>query len=515
MNSLIAFFNHPAALLLAPLAWLLLWRLYLLQRDGSYWQQKLPPAFLPWLLQQPAQRQHKAPWRLLASAATLAALALAAPQLPGSKHASPDSPDPLVIVIELTPDMLASDLPPSRLHQLRDKAASMLRAQIPGQTAMVVYAGSAHTLLPLSADPEMADNLLQALHPSLLPRTGRDAAAAVAKALQLLQQGANGHGRIALLTRQLDRQERTVITRLLRQHPQVRLGIIGVGTLQGAPVPVAGNGQLDPGQPLSRLHEASLQKLARQSRTGYTRLQYDNADLLQSGLFVRNTAGNLQAASSHRKSDQGYWLLLPLLLLLAPLARKGWLFALLPLLMLLPPATPLQAAETTSSILEKIEREPAAALQQLQDPLWLGIAAYHAGNYQLAHDYFSGLDGSIAHYNRGNSLMQLGRYPAAAAAYRQALQHEPELQQALDNLALARQLQEQAEATAAANTGTTGTSLQSSANRQETNGKAATLQAPDPVHPHGSLDTWLQQIPDNPAVLLRRKFRQELSQPAP
>lgn len=515
MNSLMVFFDRPAALLLAPLAWLLLWWLYLLQRDGSYWQKNLPPAFLPWLLQQPAQRQHRAPWLLLASAAALTALALAAPQLPGGKHASPDRPDPLVIVMELTPDMLASDLPPSRLHQLRDKAASMLRAQMPGQTAMVVYAGSAHTLLPLSADPEMADNLLQALHPSLLPRSGRDAAAAIAKALQLLQQGANGHGRIALLTRQLDPQERTGITRLLRQHPQVRLGIIGVGTLQGAPVPVAGNGQLDPDQPLSRLHESSLQKLARQPGMGYARLQYDSGDLLQSGLFVRNSAGNLQAASDHRKNDQGYWLLLPLLLLLAPLARKGWLFALLPLLMLLPPATPVLAAEAAPSLREWVEQDPATALQQLQDPLWLGIAAYHAGNHQLAHDYFSGLDDSIAHYNRGNSLMQLGRYPEAAAAYRLALQHEPGLQPALDNLALARQLQEQAQATAAAPTSENGNTSQPSPERQESNGKTATLQAPDPIHPHGSLDTWLQQIPDNPAVLLKRKFRQELSQSAP
>ena len=278
MSSLTVLLGRPAALLLAPLAWLLLWQLYRLQRDGSYWQQKLPASFIPWLLQHPARRQQKMPWLLLAAAAPLAALALAAPQLPSGKQAAPGNPEPLVVVMELTPDMLASDLPPSRLHQLRDKASSLLRAQLPGQTAMVVYAGSAHTLLPLSADPDMADNLLQALHPSLLPKAGRDAAAAIAKALQLLQQGADGHGRIVLLTRQLDPQEQAGILRQLRQHRQVRLGIIGVGTNQGAPVPAAGNGQLDPEQPLSRLHEKPLQQLARQTGISYARLSLDNTE---------------------------------------------------------------------------------------------------------------------------------------------------------------------------------------------------------------------------------------------
>lgn len=511
MSSLLPVFTQPAALLLVLLAWLLLWWLHRLRQSGDHWQQRLPAAFRPWLLQQSAASHHQLPWLLLAAAALLAGLALSGPRLPGAQQPAGALPEPLVVIIELTPDMLASDLPPSRLHQLRRKAMQLVQAQLPGPTAMVVYAGSAHTLLPLSTDPAMADNLLQALHPALMPLPGRNAADAVARALELLQQGADGRGRIALLTRALDTNEQQAIARLIRQQP-VRLGIIGVGSPQGAPVPDADTGQFAFGQPLSRLHEQSLQDFARRHGLGYARLDHGHLDLLHTRLFAPAANGQLQASANVPVADQGYWLLLPLLLLLAPLARRGWLLALLLALPLQP--GDVLAGEPDSALLERIRQDPLAALQQLDDPLWLGIAAYHAGNYQLAHDYFATRTEPLAHYNRGNSLMQLARYAEAAAAYQQALQLQPGLRPAQDNLALARQLQAQT-----ARPGHPGSQSADhyppAAASPGAPGKTATLPLPDPDYQHGSLDSWLQQIPDNPATLLKRRFQRELAQPHP
>jgi hypothetical protein len=53
---------------------------------------------------------------------------------------------------ELTPEMLAADSPPSRLEQARRKLLDLLQARSDSQTAIIVYAGSAHTLVPLSDD---------------------------------------------------------------------------------------------------------------------------------------------------------------------------------------------------------------------------------------------------------------------------------------------------------------------------------------------------------------------------
>ena len=63
------------------------------------------------------------------------------------------------------------------------------------QTAIVVYAGSAHTLVPLSDDLATSRNLLDALRPSIMPEAGHRADLAVEKALGLLKQGGLGQGR--------------------------------------------------------------------------------------------------------------------------------------------------------------------------------------------------------------------------------------------------------------------------------------------------------------------------------
>lgn len=504
---------QPVALLLIPPVWLLLWLLYRRKQRSNYWQQQLPPNFHSWLLQQKHAGRQKTPWVLLAIAALFGGLALSAPQLPGRALASDTiTPDPLVLVLELTPDMLASDLPPSRLHQMRSKVMQMLHAQLPGQTAIVVYAGSAHTLLPLSTDPAMADNLLQALHPELIPLPGRNAAAAIARARELLQQGANQRGRIALLTHSLDSAEQAGIAKQLSPE-QHKLAIIGVGSLQGAPVPAQDTGSFDSGKALSRLQEQQLQQFAKRVQASYARLSAGHQDLLQLQLFVKNQNGQLQASASSTSVNIGYWLLLPMLLVLAPLARQGWLACLLAALLLQP--EPLLAAPPNPSLAEQVQSDPEAALLQLQEPMWLGIAAYHAGKFQLAIDYFSSIDSATAHYNRGNSLMQMGDYASAANAYLQALKLQPDLSPARDNLALAEQLQRSAQPPAEQATNSGTPSAAADTDNHGDSEKTATLLSTHPDTQHGSLDSWLQQIPDNPAALLKRKFRREPPPVAP
>lgn len=111
--------------------------------------------------------------------------------------------------------------------------------------------------------------------------------------------------------------------------------------------------------------------------------------------------------------------------------------------------------------------------------------------------------------------MQLGRYDDAAAAYLHALELQPGLWQAHDNLALARQLLQQTEAAGTAPPDTDSSDPQQATSDSGQSGKTATLPLPDPDYQHGSLDSWLQQIPDNPAILLKRQFQRELAQPVP
>lgn len=226
---------RPQWLLILPLLVLLIWRLWHRQKRAGRWQMLLPTHFHAVLLNGGRGSNSKLPWLALGLAWLLALFALLGPSWQRVEQISQKPVDPLVVILELTPQMLATDTPPTRLEQARRKLLDLLQKRSDAQTAIVVYAGSAHTLVPLSDDLVTSHNLLDAIRPSIMPMNGQRADLAVHKALTLLKQGALGQGRILLLTSSLSEQERQGIREALRgQSPP--LLILGIGTAEGAPV---------------------------------------------------------------------------------------------------------------------------------------------------------------------------------------------------------------------------------------------------------------------------------------
>lgn len=83
------------------------------------------------------------------------------------------------------------------------------------------------------------------------------------------------------------------------------------------------------------------------------------------------------------------------------------------------------------------------AQQTFKDPNWQAVAAYRAGNYQLAADLLSKSQAKNAEYNLGNALAKLGKYQEAIAAYDMALAKEHKNQDAEYNRDLVKKILEQ------------------------------------------------------------------------
>lgn len=376
---------RPQWLLILPLLVLLIWRLWHRQKRAGRWQMLLPTHFHAVLLNGGRGSNSKLPWLALGLAWLLALFALLGPSWQRVEQISQKPVDPLVVILELTPQMLATDTPPTRLEQARRKLLDLLQKRSDAQTAIVVYAGSAHTLVPLSDDLVTSHNLLDAIRPSIMPMNGQRADLAVHKALTLLKQGALGQGRILLLTSSLSEQERQGIREALRgQSPP--LLILGIGTAEGAPV-TQENGSLlkdDQGAILvPRLDSASLNDFADQVGGSYRQARGDEEDLRSLGLL---------ASPQHVRSDghlvqldtwaaQGHWLLLPLLLIAALAGRRGWLFC-LPLLFMFPQNSQafefqdlwLRPDQQGQRLLE--QHRPAEAALRFDDVRWRGVALY-------------------------------------------------------------------------------------------------------------------------------------------
>lgn len=547
---------RPFWLLIVPLPLWLLWRLWHRQRQVGSWQRLLPFAFHDTLLTGGRVRNSRLPWLALGSAWLLTCLALLGPSWQQLEQPSLKRAEPLVVLLEMTPAMLASDLQPTRLEHARRKLLDLLRLRQDAQTAVVVFAGSAHTLVPLSDDLATTENLLGAIRPELMPEEGHRADLAVSQALALLEQGAQGRGQLLLIGSTLSAEEQASIASLLERNGG-RLSILGIGTEQGAPIAQQGGGFLKDSQGailIPQLDAKGLRRFAVELGGRYELASLDDADLLALGLHEQGTgaAQSSEATGLTVWFDQGHWLLLPLLLLAACAARRGWLFC-LPLLLLIPPPAQaftfddlwLRGDQQGQRLLEA--QRPADAAQRFTNPRWEAYAHYLAGDYATAAELFAKGDTAADHYNRGNALAHSEQLEEAIEAYDQALDLQPGLEAARQNRviveALLRQRRQQEQADDAQQEqevksqpeqsppAMAPSSSSSVAQSQSSEGEgeqseqsptpqptAETLPAEDSSTPPTSgespalteqeqaTDQWLRQIPDDPGELLRRKF---------
>ena len=189
MTALAAFtFLRPLVLLgLLPLA--LLW--LLLRRRTAADAPAVPdiaPHLLAALTIGRSERRRLGAPDLLIGAAMLMTLAAAGPAWRPAPSPFVSETAPLVIALDLSPSMTATDIAPSRLERAKQKIRDLVALRAGARTALVAYAGSAHLVMPLTDDPTVLLPFLEALDPGIMPDAGRTASAALALAESLLAQ---------------------------------------------------------------------------------------------------------------------------------------------------------------------------------------------------------------------------------------------------------------------------------------------------------------------------------------
>ena len=162
--------------------------LWLLIRFGASlerrWRRIIAPHLLAHLKVGKEQRWRFRPLHLILLLMILGAIGAAGPTW--QREASPFAEDtaPLVIALDLSTSMNAIDIQPTRLERTKQKIRDLVSLRTGSRTALIAYAGSAHTVLPFSDDPSLFETFLSALSTQIMPVDGQDPS----KALDLAQE---------------------------------------------------------------------------------------------------------------------------------------------------------------------------------------------------------------------------------------------------------------------------------------------------------------------------------------
>ena len=294
--------------------------------QGS-WNQVCDADLLPYILEQRASKQNR--WSILiaAIAALLSIIALAGPvweRIPAPVFRNTSA---LIIILDLSRSMDATDIKPSRLVRARYKIADILQQRKDGQTALLVYAADTYTVTPLTNDTATINSQLGALTTEIMPAQGSNVVLALQQAIKLFKQAGLQKGQILLVTDSVSLDDAMDTAQSLGRYD---LSILGVGTAAGAPIKLPAGGFLKDSSGsivLPRLLTDDLQQLANAGGGKYQTITTDNQD-------IENLISNLDAAHESQGQqendlmldlwqERGPWLLLLVLPFAATLFRRG------------------------------------------------------------------------------------------------------------------------------------------------------------------------------------------------
>ncbi len=432
---------------------LLIWLRKKSQNYSRSWSSVVDPELLPHLLHGKTATQARSHSALLFILGLLAIIALAGPAYEKRPQPVFKTKSALIILLDLSRSMDATDIKPSRLQRARFKVEDILKLRREGQTALIAYAADAYVVSPLTEDSETITAQLPALETAIMPAQGSRLDRALLKAQELFSNAGHNRGQLIVITDGVNEQAYGVLQQLRERN--YTTSILAIGTEDGAPIAAGGGGFVKDKSGAIVIPRVDIQQLQRAALTGgglFSPLSVDDRDIrrLLSTIDIKKADSNNETTGAERVTDgwheEGPWLLLLILPFAAYAFRKGLIF--LFLITVIPLPQPAQALDWNSLWKNNDQRaqtelkngNASQAAELFEDPQWKAAAEYRAGNYDKAAELYQQLNNGNTDYNRGNALARAGKLEQALQAYDAALQKDPQHEDARHN----RQLVEQA-----------------------------------------------------------------------
>jgi Ca-activated chloride channel family protein len=398
--------------------------------------EKLAPALAPGR----SWRRGLAKTALRTAGFALVVVALAGPQFGSHLVKIEREGIDLVIALDTSLSMLAEDMKPSRLERAKQEIVDLIEGLKGDRVGVVVFAGDAYPLCPLTVDYDAALMLVQTADVAMVSEPGTALDRAIEKSVALFPQEGRADRVIILVTDGEGHEGDPVAAAEKASKQGIRIYTIGIGNPKGELIPLRGTGGAIDGYKkdesgetvLSRLDETTLRKIASTAGGEYLPATREGLELK---VLYREISGLQRAAIKgeflEKKKERFAWFLAAAFLALAAdLATLGGSMKRRGGKKILHTGA---AAAVACLVIASLGTTPALAKGIDKGRVKSGNQYYKAGEYQKALVLYGeargdttktsqNVDGVL--YNEANTLHMLGRYPEALEKYHESISED-------------------------------------------------------------------------------------------
>ena len=334
-----------------------------------------------------------------------------------------------IIAMDISNSMLAEDITPSRLDRSKMMVENLVDHFTNDKIGLLVFAGDAFVQLPITSDYVSAKMFLSSIDPSMMATQGTDIARAIDMATHSFTQEEGIGKAIIVITDGEDHEGGALEAAESAKKAGMRVYVLGVGSTQGAPIPIPGTGDYmkdNTGNTvMSALNEDMCRQVAQAGGGAYIHVENNSAAQDQLDNELNKLAKKETTSTVYSEFDEQFQAvaILALLLLILEICifdRRNPLLKRLSLF-----GSKKKAAATVALLLVAVTASAQTDRQYIRE----GNKQFRVGQYDKAEvSYRKAVEKNPknpqAAYNLGNALMAQKKDSSAVQQFEQATRIE-------------------------------------------------------------------------------------------
>lgn len=150
----------------------------------------------------------------------------------------------VIFLLDVSNSMNAEDIQPNRMTMAKNVMVNSLKGFTNDRVGIVVFAGEARSIMPLTTDFTAAETYISGIETSIVQIQGTDFLKAMQEVVKKFKNVPKGARQIVLISDGEDNEGNDKAALNLAKKEGIRITSVGIGTEEGAPVPEYIYGQL-------------------------------------------------------------------------------------------------------------------------------------------------------------------------------------------------------------------------------------------------------------------------------